>query len=136
MRYERKHFASHAFTPEQITKFLANARKDLTIAGRITIPEVRFSYSYSALIKGGIALLSSHGLKVKSTAGHHVKVIEKTAQLLEDRSILVIGNVMRIRRNLDLYGGGAEITEKEAVEYLDFVRAGLRYIESAILRRG
>jgi hypothetical protein len=43
---------------------------------------------------------------------------------------------MRMRRNLDLYGGGAEVTEKEAVEYLDFVRAGLRYIESAILRRG
>jgi hypothetical protein len=135
MRYEGKHFARHAFTPEQITKFLENARKDLTIASRITIPEVRFSYSYSALIKGGIALLSSHGLKVKSTAGHHVKVIEKTAQLLGDQSILDIGNVMRTRRNLDLYGGGAEITEKEAAEYMDFVWAILSNLESAILRR-
>jgi hypothetical protein len=107
----------------------------VTIAGRITIPEVRFSYSYSALIKGGIALLSSHGLKVRSATGHHVKVIEKIAQLLGDQSILDIGNVMRTRRNLDLYGGGAEITEKEATEYLDFVGAILGQIESAISRR-
>jgi hypothetical protein len=135
MRYDGKHFARHAFTPEQIRKFLENARKDLTIAGRITIPEVRFSYSYSALIKGGIALLSSHGLKVRSATGHHVKVIEKIAQLLGDQSILDIGNVMRTRRNLDLYGGGAEITEKEATEYLDFVGAILGQMESAISRR-
>jgi hypothetical protein len=42
---------------------------------------------------------------------------------------------MRTRRNLDFYGGGAEITEKEAAEYLDFVRAILRHLERAILRR-
>jgi len=135
MRYDGKCFARHAFTTEQIDKFLENARKDLTIAGRISIPEVRFSYSYSALIKGGIALLSSHGLKVKSTAGHHIKVIEKTAELLEDNSILNVGNSMRTRRNLDLYGGGAEITEKEAAEYRDFVRAVLRRLEIAIFCR-
>jgi hypothetical protein len=79
--------------------------------------------------------LSSHGLKVKSTAGHHVKVIEKTAELLEDNSILNVGNSMRTRRNLDLYGGGAEVTEKEAAEYLDFVRDVLGRVEGAISRR-
>ena len=135
MRYEENYFVRHAFAAEQITKFLENARKDLAIATRISIPEVRFSYSYSALIKGGIALLSSRGLKVKSATGHHAKVIEKTAQLLKDKSILDIGNVMRTRRNLDLYGGGAEVTEKETAEYLDFVRAIIGQMESAILGR-
>jgi|GEM_PF-215106 hypothetical protein len=132
MRYEEKYFVRHAFTAEQIMRFLETARKDLTIATRISIPEVRFSYSYSALIKGGIALLSSRGLKVKSATGHHAKVIEKTAQLLKDNSILDTGNVMRTRRNLDLSGGGAEITEKETAEYLDFVRALLGQIESVM----
>ena len=129
MRNEDKHFTRHAFTKEQTGKFIENARKDLAIADRVTIPEVRFSFSYSALIKGGIALLSYQGLKVKSLAGHHVMILEKTAELLKEPSIQVIGNIMRTKRNLDFYGGGTEITEKEAAEFLDFVRAILKRIE-------
>ena len=52
--------------------------------------------------------------------GHHIKIIEKMAQILGDDSIADMGNIMRSKRNLDLYAGGVEITEKECKEYIKF----------------
>ena len=53
--------------------------------------------------------------------GHHVKLIEIISKLLQDDLISDIGNVMRSKRNLDLYSGGIDITEKESKDYLKFV---------------
>lgn len=42
---------------------------------------------------------------------------------------------MRQKRNLDFYSGGIEVTEKECLEYLDFVGRVLGSLEKRI-RRG
>jgi len=120
MKFDGKYFDNFKYTKEQIKKNLENALKDLKIAKEDTIAEVKFDYSYKALIKAGIAFASFHRKKVKSLPGHHIKIIEIIAQGLKDNSIEDIGNVMRSKRNTDFYGGGIDITEKECREYLEF----------------
>lgn len=116
-----KFFTDFAFTPEQVSKNLQNAKRDLGIAREDTIRDVKFTYAYTALIKSGIALLSYHKLKVRSIPGHHIKLIEKLTEILGDQAISDLGNAMRQKRNVDLYAGGTDITAKECAEYLDFV---------------
>lgn len=53
--------------------------------------------------------------------GHHKKIIETLANVLKDTSISVMGEAMRVKRNVDLYGGGVSVTEKECREYIHFV---------------
>ena len=115
--FEDKFFVGFKFSQEEIEKNLANALRDLDIAKKVNILDVRFHYAYMALIKGGIALLSRHQVRIKSVPGHQAKIIEKMAELLNDDSIAVLGNVMRQKRNLDFYSGGIEVTEKECREY-------------------
>jgi len=110
--FDREYFVDFKFTPDQIRKNLNNALKDLGIAKKDRILDVKFNYAYTALIKAGITLLSFYGIKVRSVSGHHRKIIEKLSELLKDESIEDIGNVMRHKRNLDLYTGGVEVTEK------------------------
>lgn len=132
MKFEDKYFIKFHFTRDQINKNLKNAFKDLNIAQKDKILEVKFNYAYTALIKAGMALLSYNHVKIKSVPGHHVKILEKLAQILEDETITDIGNVMRSKRNIDLYSGGIEITEKECRRYLDFVENVLIRIKSII----
>lgn len=121
MKFEDKYFAKFSFTKDQITKNLKNALKDLSIAKRDKILEVKFNYTYTALIKAGIALLSYYKVKVKSSPGHHIKIIEKLSEALKDDSIADMGNLMRSKRNLDFYSGGIEVTQKECSDYIEFV---------------
>lgn len=121
MKFEDKYFIKFTFTKEQIKKNLKNALKDLNIAKKDKILEVKFNYAYTALIKAGITLLGYYRAKVKSVPGHHIKIIEKIAQILRDETITDIGNIMRSKRNLDFYAGGIEVTEKECREYIKFV---------------
>jgi len=106
MNFEDTFFARFSFTKRQIKKNLDNALKDFDIAQRDTILDVKFNYSYTALIKAGMALLSFYQLKVRSVPGHHVKIIEKMAEILNDDTIEDVGNVMRSKRNMDFYSGG------------------------------
>lgn len=39
-------------------------------------------------------------------------------KILKDDSVIDVGNVMRSKRNVDLYAGGVEVTEKECIEYI------------------
>lgn len=94
--------------------------------------EVKFNYAYTALIKGGVALLSLHGFKIRSIPGHHVKILEKMGEILKDDSVAAIGNVMRSKRNVDLYAGGIEVTEKECREYIEFVDKILHNIKKLL----
>ncbi len=126
MTFEDKFFVRFKFSREQIEKNLANALRDLEMAKKVNIREVRFQYAYMALIKGGIALLSHQQVRIKSFPGHQVKIIEKMAQILNDETIETLGNWMRQKRNLDFYSGGIEITEKECQEYLDFAEKVLK----------
>jgi len=133
MKFEHKYFIKFEFTKEQINKNLENALKDLNIAKKIKILEVKFNYPYTALIKAGIASLSYYQVKVKSVPGHHIKIIEKLAQILKNDDIEDIGNSMRSKRNLDFYAGGIEVTEKECKEYINFVEEVLAKLKENIL---
>ena len=132
MRFEDKYFSRFTFTKEQMAKYLNNALKDMNIAKKDKILEVKFNYTYNALIKAGIALLSSYHVRIKSVPGHHVKIIDKVAQILDDDTVSDIGNIMRSKRNLDLYAGGIEVTEKECKEYILYVEKILAKIKKVI----
>lgn len=132
IRFDDKYFRKFEFTAEQITRNLENACKDLKIAGEVKIPEVRFNYAYTAMIKGGIALLSHYQIKVKSVPGHHIKLIEQVGRLLKDETIVDVGNVMRSKRNTDFYQGGTEVTVKECKEYLAFTETVLERVKKVI----
>lgn len=121
IRFDDRYFSDFIFTKEQIKKNFENALKDLKIARQDKILDVKFTYSYDALIKGGITLASMHNKKIRSVPGHHIKIIEMMAGILNDETIGIIGNAMRSKRNTDFYSGGIEVTEKEAQEYLKYV---------------
>ena len=122
INFESQYFQKLAFKEEQIEQFLKSALHDLKIAEASDIPDVIFKFSYDALIKLGIALLAKKGYKIRSTAGHHVKILEKLSQILKEENILVLGNKMRQERNFNLYDGRFFVGEKDSREYLDFVK--------------
>ena len=68
MKFEDKYFVRLTFSKDQIKKNLKNALKDLFIAEKVNILEAKFNYAYTALIKGGITLLSYYQVKVKKCA--------------------------------------------------------------------
>lgn len=125
MKFNDKHFKKFSFANDQIKKNFENALKDFKIAKKVDILEVKFNYTYRALIKIGITLLSKHQVKVKSMPGHHIKILEKMSEILNDPAIIDIGDLMRSKRNLDLYSGGVDITEKECREFIRFVEGVL-----------
>jgi len=130
IKFETAYFSKFNFSEEQIAQYFNNALKDLDIAKENSRPEVKFNYSYSAFVKGGIALLARAGkVKIRSTPGHHIKIIEKMSQVLEDEMIEIIGNAMRSKRNEDFYGGGVLISEKESADYYLFVEKVLMKIK-------
>ncbi len=123
MKPDQEFFKKFNFKPDEIERTLQSALHDLEIAEKDRFSEVKFTYSYQALIKTGITLLAKiEKVKVRSMPGHHVKIIEKMSEILEDEDVAAIGNAMRMKRNTDLYGGGELIGEKEAEDYLKFVR--------------
>lgn len=133
IKFETAYFSKFNFTEEQINQFLNNALKDLEIAKENRRPEVKFSYSYSAFIKGGIALLAKVGkVKIRSIPGHHMKIIEKMKEILKDETVEIIGNAMRSKRNEDFYGGGILISEKESMDYNLFVEKVFVTIKEAL----
>jgi len=99
---------------------------DLKIAETSDIPDVIFKFSYDALIKLGITLIAQKGYKIRSTAGHHIKILEKLSQLLKDEDILVLGNKMRQERNINLYDGGLFVGEKDNLAYIKFVKSAFK----------
>lgn len=135
-RFETKYFTRFNFTEDQIIRYSNNASRDLEIAEENRRPEVKFTplecpckiltgftYSYNALIKGGIALVAKIGkVKIRSIPGHHIKIIEKMSDILKDSSVNEIGNAMRMKRNEDFYAGGVFISEKESEDYYIFVK--------------
>ena len=124
-----QHFQKLLFSEEQIGQFLISAKHDLAIAESVNIPDVVFKFSYDALIKLGIMLIAKKGYKVRSKAGHHIKILEKLSQLLGDEDIMVLGNKMRQERNVNFYDGGFFVAEKDSFEYLKFVKSVFRKYE-------
>lgn len=118
---QKNYFQKVKFTPSQILRYIENVQRDLSIACDDQFREVKFTYCYQALIKIGIAVLAKKGLRVRSIPGHHIKILEKLSEELSDQNISMIGNIMRLKRNKDLYDAGATITKKEVDDYIVFV---------------
>jgi len=133
IKFERKYFVKFDFSDRQVGQYLSNALRDLEIAQENRRPEVKFNYSYTALIKGGIALIAKFGkVKVRSIPGHHIKIIEKMSEILRDGTIEEIANSMRMKRNLDFYNGGIFISEKESKDLYNFTEEVLGRIKGVI----
>ena len=131
IHFETGFFRKFRFDENQIHRYFETAFRDLRIAREDKFPEVRFTYSYQALIKAGIALIAKTGhVKVRSVPGHHVKILEKMSQILKNPDILTIGNAMRMKRNEDLYGGAESVNEKEADDYLAFIEKILKAVRA------
>jgi hypothetical protein len=120
--FNRNFFEKKDFDHRTIQKYFKAAQRDLKIANTNQEVEVIFKFSYSALIKMGICLISFHNYRVKSRSGHHIKILKKLSQILQNEDIEIIGNKMRKKRNFDLYEGGVMIASKEAEDYLYFVK--------------
>jgi hypothetical protein len=123
INFEGQYFQKLAFKEEQIEQFFKSALHDLKIAETSDIPDVIFKFIYDALVKLGIALIAKKGYKIRSTTGHHVKILEKLSQILKEENIPVLGNKMRQERNFNLYDGRFFVGEKDSREYLDFVKS-------------
>ncbi len=120
--FEQEYFQKFKFTPAQINRYVESAVRDLNIARKDQFREVKFTYCYQALIKIGMAVLAKKGgVKVRGIMGHHVKILNKLSEMLGDPDIFTIGNVMRMKRNRDLYDASATITQKEVNDYIVFV---------------
>ena len=131
--FGKEYFRPLEFTPEQIRKYLQSTLRDLEIARKDLFPEVRFSFAYQSLIKAGITLLAKKGgVRVRSIPGHHVKILQNMSELLQDKDILTIGDVMRTKRNYDFYSAGGLITEKEADDYLEFVEGVIHKVKGVM----
>ena len=121
MKFEPEYFQKFGFETSQIKQYYVSAKHDLEIAMKFSLADVTFKFSYDALIKLGITVIAKEGYKVRSNAGHHFKIIEKLAEILDDENVAIVANKMRQTRNFNLYDGGYLISEKESREYLKFV---------------
>jgi uncharacterized protein (UPF0332 family) len=92
-------------------------------------PEIVFVFCYNCLIKLALAVCAKNNLRVKARRGHHVALIAKLADFLGDQEIEVFAEEMRSKRNKDLYGGGAYVSQKEAKMYFDFIKELVNKIE-------
>ena len=135
MIFDQKYFTKFNFPQAQVEQFLSSAVRNLNIATEDKILEVKFNYAYRAFIKSGIALLAFSKHKLKRLPGHHVKLIEAMSEILTDQNIDLLGNLMRSKRNLDLYAGTWEITEKECKEYLSFSESVLARVKKIVQLR-
>lgn len=129
---DKKYFRDFKYSKDQIQRYLNSAQEAVNIAENDQYLNVRFNYSYNALLKGCIALLAFKGIKVRSVPGHHIKMLSAAAEILKDEDIEVIADLMRQKRNMDLYDGGIDVTEKECCEYITFVRSVIKKIENVL----
>ena len=115
-------FEKQKFTDRQIEKYFNSALRDFKIAINSEVPEVIFKFCYDSLLKIAITVCARNNLRVKSRAGHHIELLKKLAECLDNEDILIVSNEIRKKRNFDLYSGGVLISEKEALEYKEWLK--------------
>lgn len=81
-------------------------------------PSLVYRIGHEAVLKLGIAMISAAGYKVKSVPGHHVKILDKLVEILGRPDEIEYMHRIRRKRNIDLYEGGLDFTEKEAKDLL------------------
>jgi len=113
-------FEKFTFSLEQIKKYHQAVSKDFALLDKKNPPEVIFLLCYNIIIKSAVAVCAKNNLRVKSKAGHHIELISKLAEFLNDSEIEIVANKMRKKRNRDLYDGGIPTSAKEGKYYLQF----------------
>src|SRR5258706_11340836 len=108
--FEPKFFQRFSFTKEQLDAYLKSSQRDFNIAQESDVAEVVFKFAYDAMLKLAIFLAAKKGYKTRSVPGHHIKLLEKLAEILNQDDIVVVAEEMRQKRNLDLYQGGFYIS--------------------------
>ncbi len=115
-------FEKFHFTQNQVERHYRSGLKDFNIASKSEIAEVSFRFCYDAIIKLAITICAHDGLRVKARTGHHIELIQKLADYLGEKEIILIVNDMRTKRNRDLYGDGFPISEREIEDYIKWTR--------------
>lgn len=115
-------FEKQKFSDQQIKKYFNSALKDFNIANGSEIPEIIFKFCYDSLLKVAITISAKNNFRVKSRTGHHIELLKKLAEYLDNEDILIVSNEMRKKRNFELYDGGILISEKEALNYREWLK--------------
>jgi len=115
-------FEKFDFTTQQIIKFWDKAVRDFRLAEQAREIEIIFVFTYEAMLKVAIAVCAKNNLRVKARRGHHIELIDKMAEILNDQDIKQVGNEIRTKRNRGLYSGGDTVSRKEADFYCKFVK--------------
>ena len=92
-------FEKQKFTDRQIKQYFNSALRDFKIAYDSDVLEIIFRFSYDSLLKIAITICAKNNLRVKSRAGHHIKLLKKLAEYLDNEDIFIMGNEMRKKRN-------------------------------------
>ena len=114
-------FRKHEYSEQQRVQMWKNIEHDLAICINDGYSAVRFTYSYTVLIKLCIVVLSYYGLRVRSVPGHHIALLQKCADVMNDQEIVTMGELMRVKRNKDLYDCRIEVSDSEVDAFVSFV---------------
>jgi uncharacterized protein (UPF0332 family) len=122
--------------PKQVKQFLADARKK-SVAARKTLAideETAYQTAYQAMLKASLALMLSHGQRLRVQLGHHVAIIEFAKKHLDPAMAPTFDLFDRIRRkrNISFYDLAiisdveAEGAVQAAEEYLKAITADIQ----------
>ena len=128
-------FEKFTFSLNQIENYYRAASRDFNILRKGKHePEIVFFFSYNVVIKISIAVCAKEGLRIKSKTGHHIALISKLAEILDDEEVVEMAGMMRMKRNKDLYSGGLPISRKEANFYFNFCKDLLKKAEEFLFQ--
>ncbi|NCN22326.1 hypothetical protein GW934_02415 [Candidatus Falkowbacteria bacterium] len=128
-------FEKFTFSFKQIENYYRAASRDFNMLRKGKYePEIIFFFSYNVVIKISIAVCAKKGLRIKSKTGHHIALISKLGEILNDEEIVAMAGRMRMKRNKDLYSGGLSISQKEADFYFNFCKDLLKKAEGFLFQ--
>lgn len=123
----------------QIGRFLESADRKLAAAGKILAidEEACLQQTYEAMLRASLGFLLSHGVRIRSQAGHHIAVIEFMRKHLgkKQAGLLAVFDRMRRQRNAALYETTGFISHTDAVESLKVAREYLGVIRAEVEKK-
>ncbi len=76
--FDTKFFQKQKFDNRAVKRYYQNALKDFFIAEKYKQePDIAFTFSYRALLKACLSLVSFCGYRIRSKPGHHIKLLER-----------------------------------------------------------
>ena len=122
MKFSDSQFQKIKFSKKQLADFFSSAENNLKNAQKTDIPEVIFLLCYNSVIKLGIYLIAKKGYKVRSIPGHHYQILKSLGEITHLYNETNYLQDVRQKRNIDLYEGGAIMTQKESDDLLKITK--------------